>query len=281
MGAGIAQVCAGAGYGVFLTDADRESLEKALGAIRWSLDKFAAKGLLKEDPAVVMGRIAAVPGIEKACDCRWVIEAVYEDEALKQSLFAELDRLTPSDSILATNTSSIPVTRLAQAARYPARILGLHFFGPVPFMGLVEVVKGAQTSPEVFDRGVAFIRSLGKKPVKVQQDIPGFVMNRIFSAAFRECCDLVAAGTASVEDIDEGMRLAYGWNIGPFEIADNAGLDTFLRVGRSLEALGAGHLAERSGLVERMVAAGRLGRKTGQGFYRYDAKGRRTPGETA
>jgi 3-hydroxybutyryl-CoA dehydrogenase len=278
MGAGIAQVCAQAGYRVYLTDAARASLDKALGAIRWSLDKLASKGLLKEAPDLVMQRITGEPDVEKARDCEWVIEAVYEDEALKKRLFKDLDALAPPATILATNTSSIPVTRLARATRNPSRVLGLHFFGPVPFMGLVEVVKGELTSAEVFGRGVEFVRSLGKKPVKVQRDIPGFVMNRIFSAAFRECCDLVSEGIAEIEEIDEGMRLAYGWNIGPFEIADNAGLDTFLRVGRSLEALGAVHLAERSGLVESRVKAGRLGRKSGRGFYRYDENGRKIPG---
>jgi 3-hydroxybutyryl-CoA dehydrogenase len=280
MGAGIAQVCAQAGYRVFLTDSDRAALERALGAIRWSLDKFGSKGLLTEDPGAVMLRIAGEPDLAKARACQWVIEAVWEDEALKKELFKELDGLAPPEAVLATNTSSIPVTRLAGATANPARVLGLHFFGPVPFMGLVEVVQGEHTSAAVFTRGVEFIRSLGKKPVKVQKDIPGFVMNRIFSAAFRECCELVAGGIASVEDIDEGMRLAYGWNIGPFEIADNAGLDTFLRVGRSLEALGADHLTEQSGLIERMVGAGRLGRKAGRGFYRYDEKGRKLPGQT-
>jgi 3-hydroxybutyryl-CoA dehydrogenase len=278
MGAGIAQVCAQAGYRVFLTDAERARLEKALEAIRWSLEKFAVKGLLKEDPRRIGERISGEAGVEKAGACGWVIEAVYEDEALKKDLFRQLDGLAPPEAVIATNTSSIPVTRLARATGTPSRVLGLHFFGPVPFMGLVEVVKGEETSAEVFDRGVAFVRSLGKKPVKVLRDIPGFVMNRIFSAAFRECCELVAGGVAEVEDIDEGMRLAYGWNIGPFEIADNAGLDTFLRVGRSLEALGAGGLAERSGLIARHVNAGRLGRKSGHGFYRYDENGRRIPG---
>ena len=227
----------------------------------------------------MFARIEAVPGIDKAAECGWVVEAVFEDEALKRRLFEQLDRLAAPQAILATNTSSIPITRLAESTRSPGRVLGLHFFGPVPFMGLVEVVKGEHTSEEVFAAGVAFVRSIGKKPVAVRRDIPGFVMNRIFSAAFRECCELVTEGIATVADIDEGMRLAYGWNIGPFEIADNAGLDTFLRVGRSLQALGAGHIADQGGLVEALVKDGRLGRKTGQGFYRYDEKGRKLPPE--
>jgi 3-hydroxybutyryl-CoA dehydrogenase len=278
MGAGIAQACAQSGYRVHLHDAAPAALERAVAAIRWSLEKFDAKGLLREPAAQVLARIAPAADFEAAAACGWIIEAVYEDEALKKELFRELDGRMSPEALLATNTSSIPVTRLAEAVSRPERVLGLHFFGPVPFMGLVEVVRGEKTSDEAFEAGAAFVRSLGKKPVLVRRDIPGFVMNRIFSAAFRECCEIVAAGIASVPDIDEGMRLAYGWNIGPFEIADNAGLDTFLRVGRSMESLGAGHLAERTGLIARRVAAGRLGRKAGRGFYRYDEKGRKLPG---
>jgi 3-hydroxyacyl-CoA dehydrogenase len=146
-------------------------------------------------------------------------------------------------------------------------------------MALVEVVKGEKTSPEIFERGVAFVHSLGKTPVRVQRDLPGFVMNRIFSAALREAVDLVDQGIATPEDVDLGMRLGYGWNAGPFEIADNAGLDTCARVGQSMRALGAEHLAPSSNLMERMVADGRLGRKVGKGFYRYSPEGKRLPWE--
>ena len=146
-------------------------------------------------------------------------------------------------------------------------------------MRLVEVVKGEKTSAEVFERGVSFVQSLGKTPLRVQRDIPGFVMNRIFSAAFREAVELVEQGIATPEDIDVGMRLGYGWTVGPFEIADIAGLDTVARVGRSMQALGAKHLALTSDLIERMVADGCLGRKVGKGFYRYSPEGKRLPRE--
>jgi 3-hydroxybutyryl-CoA dehydrogenase len=275
MGAGIAQVCAQAGYAVHLTDVDRAVVDKALRAMRRSVEKLSAKGLVNDSPAQVLARLTPEKDLSCAGQVDWVIEAVWEEEQLKREIFQELDRLARPATPLATNSSSIPITRLAATTKHPERMLGLHFFGPVPLMRLVEVIKGEKTSQDVFERGVAFVRSVGKTPVRVQRDIPGFVMNRIFSAAFREAVDLVEQGIVSPEDIDVGMRLGYGWTAGPFEIADNAGLDTIARVGRSIQALGADHLAFTSDLIERMVAEGRLGRKVGKGFYNYDAEGKR------
>jgi 3-hydroxybutyryl-CoA dehydrogenase len=279
MGSGIAQVSAQAGYQVYLMDVQTEITDRALKDIRWSVEKLATKGLLKEPSEEVIARISAEKDLSSASKVDWVIEAALEDEGLKGKIFQELDRISRPETPLATNTSSIPITRLAEHTRRSDRVLGLHFFGPVPLMKLVEVVKGEKTSPEIFERGVAFVQSLGKTPVRVQRDIPGFVMNRIFSAAFREAVDLVDQGIVSPEDVDVGMRLGYGWNAGPFEIADNAGLDTCARVGQSMKTLGAGHLAPSSNLIERMVVEGRLGRKTGKGFYRYSPEGKRLPWE--
>jgi len=275
MGSGIAQVCAQSGYRVILMDVDETALEKAVRGIKWSLGKFFSKGFLKETPESYMERITTVVDLDVSAEVDWVIEAAFEDENLKKQIFKKLDRLTPSHIPLATNTSSIPISRLAKYTGTPERVLGLHFFGPVPFMGLVEVIKGEKTSEEVYNQGAEFVKSLGKTPVKVNKDIPGFVMNRIFGAAFRECVDLVADGIASPEDIDIGMRLGYGWNIGPFEIADNAGLDTFARVGEAMLALGEDHLVAKSDLVMKMVKEGRLGKKVGEGFYRYTKDGKK------
>jgi 3-hydroxybutyryl-CoA dehydrogenase len=277
MGSGIAQVCAQNGYSVHLMDVKPEALEKAKRQIRWSLEKLSAKGTLQESPGTVLERIATEANLTSAAMANWVIECALEIAELKYDVFRELDRLAPIETPLATNTSSIPITRIAKATRNPERVLGIHFFGPVPLMDLVEVVKGEKTSLEVFEQGVDFVRSLGKTPVRVHRDIPGFVMNRVFSAAFREAVDLVDQGVVSVEDVDIGMRLGYGWSSGPFEVADNAGLDTFLLVSQFMKSMDEKHLFSNSKLIEEMVEQGRLGRKAGKGFYGYTAEGKRIP----
>jgi 3-hydroxybutyryl-CoA dehydrogenase len=278
MGAGIAQVCAQVGYRVSLMDVKDEALEKAESVIRGSVEKFSAKGIVKESIETIMERLTPVKDLDAATDADLVIESILEIEDLKKKIFVELDQYARTEIPLATNTSSIPITRLAEATQHPERILGLHFFGPVPLMGLVEVVKGEKTSEECFNRGIDFVESLGKKPVRVNRDVPGFVMNRIFAAAFSEAVDLVADGIATPEDVDIGMKLGYGWNAGPFEIADNAGLDTFALVTAFMKAIGETDLSPRSDLVQKMVGQGRLGRKVGHGFYRYTAEGKRIPG---
>ncbi|NWG01671.1 MAG: 3-hydroxyacyl-CoA dehydrogenase family protein [Syntrophaceae bacterium] len=279
MGSGIAQVSAQAGYQVRLMDIQTSIIDKALMDIRWSLERFEAKGILKESAKEILGRISGEKDLSSASDVDWIIEAAWEKEDLKRRIFQELDQLAQPNTPLTTNTSSIPINRLAENTRRPERVFGLHFFGPVPLMGLVEVIKGEKTSQEIFEKGIAFVQSLGKTPIRVERDIPGFVMNRIFSAAFREAVDLVDQGIVSPEEVDLGMRLGYGWKAGPFEIADNAGLDTCAQIGQAMRVLGAGYLAPRSNLIDRMVAQGRLGRKSGKGFYRYSLEGKRMPWE--
>jgi 3-hydroxyacyl-CoA dehydrogenase len=279
MGSGIGQVCAQAGYKVHLMDVKAEALDRAMSEIKWSLGKLGSKGLLKDTPAEIIERITPEQDLRSATEASWIIEAVLEVEDLKKQLFKELDQLAPPRTPLATNTSYIPITRIAGATQHPERVLGLHFFGPVPLMGLVEVIQGEKTSLAISERGVAFVKSLGKTPVRVHKDIPGFVMNRVFSAAFREAVDLVAEGIATPEDIDVGMRLGFGWNAGPFEIADNSGLDTSVLIGQTMKALGEKSLIPRSDLIEQMVKEGRLGRKVGKGFYRYTPDGKRLPWE--
>jgi len=275
MGTGIAQVCAASGRRVHLMDVSSPALEKARQAMEFSLGKLAAKGVIKQSPEQVLARVSFEPDLTAAARADWIIEAALEKEALKQELFAELGRLAPASTPMGSNTSSIPIGRLAQATAHPERVLGLHFFGPVPLMGLVEVVKAEATSEEVFARSMEFVRSLGKTPVQVRRDLPGFVMNRVFAAALSEAMDLVADGVTTPEDLDAGMRLGYGWNAGPFEIADNAGLDTVALIDEFLRTQGEDRLVSRSGLAQRLVAQGRLGRKVGKGFYRYTPEGKR------
>jgi len=277
MGCGIGQVCAQAGYRVHLMDIKAEVLDKAMSEIQWSLGKLGSKGLLKDSPQTVLDRITPEKDLSSATEVGRVIEAAFETVDLKLEIFKELDRLAAPETPLASNSSFIPPTRIAQATKHPERVLGLHFFGPVPLMRMVEVIKGEKTSPEAFEAGVAFVQSLGHTPIRVQKDIPGFALNRIFSAAFREAVNLVADGVATPEDIDAGMELGYGWNVGPFVIADNSGLDTQVLIGQTMAELGLEGFASRSDLIPQMVKEGRLGRKAGKGFYRYTEDGKRLP----
>ena len=279
MGGGIAQVCASYGHDVWLTDSNAEALAKGVDGIKWSLNKLASKGYLPMEPETVMERLHPVNDLSPASDADWIIEAVVEVEDLKKGLFRELDKLAQPDTPIGSNTSSIPISRLASVVSRPERVLGMHFFGPVPFMGVVEVVKGEKTDEAIFQRGVEFVKGLGKTPVRVRRDIPLFVMNRIFSAAFNEAINLVAEGVASVEDVDVGMRQGYGWAAGPFEVADNAGVDIYDMVFTVMQSVGETRLSSGPGMeiIKDMVAQGRLGRKTGKGFYDYTPDGKRVP----
>jgi 3-hydroxybutyryl-CoA dehydrogenase len=277
MGGGIAQVCAQGGYTVYLQDMNAEAIDKTMAMVKWSVEKLASKDRIKDDARTVLSRINIAKDLSVASRCQWIIEAVFEDEKLKKDLFKKLDAECPVETIIASNTSSIPITRLASDTRHPERVVGLHFFGPVPMMKLVEVIKGDKTSDAVFKKSVDFVNSINQYPVKVMKDIPGFIMNRISGAAFREALSLVEDGIASVEDVDKGMRYGFNWNIGPFEIADNAGIDTYVRVGAAFKALGAGEFAPTSDLMVKLVKAGRLGRKVGKGFYDYTQDGKQIP----
>lgn len=270
MGSGIAQACAQSGIEVILNDVSREALEKAIKSISWSVGKFVEKGKLKEDQRTILERIETTANWFKAGEAEMAIEAVFENLDAKQEVFKRLEKACEPDILLATNTSAIPITQIAAVTERPERVLGLHFFNPAPMMQAVEVVRGIATSEDTMQKGVAFIRSLGKEPIRVESDTPGFLLNRINLISYVEAIRLLEQGVGTVEDIDKGVRLAFGRRMGPFETGDLVGLDV------SLGALSAIYEDSKDiryyppQMLRRKVKAGQLGRKTGQGWYRYD-----------
>jgi 3-hydroxybutyryl-CoA dehydrogenase len=264
MGSGIAQVVAAAGCRVSLHDAAPGATERALGTIRKSLVKLAEKG--GPDPDEVLARIAVVDDLVPA---DLMIEAVVEDAAVKEEIFFRADQILPSDAILASNTSSIPITSLAADTIRPDRVIGMHFFNPVPVLRLVEVVRGRDTSDETVDAIVAFAEELGKVPA-LANDFPGFVSNRILMPFINEAVWALHDGVAEAEAIDTIAKLGFAHPLGPLALADLIGLDTCVAIMEVLhEGLGDEKYAPCPLLRDHMEA-GRLGRKSGEGFYRYD-----------
>ncbi len=269
MGSGIAQVFAAAGRQVYLGDRDEPSLQRGLAIIGKSLDRLIKKGTL--DSAArqqVLGRIrGAVAGLPLS-ECALAVEAVPERLDLKKAVLQELDRALPPDAILATNTSSISITELAAATGRPGRVVGMHFMNPVPVMPLVEVVRGLETSEETVSAVMEEARALGKTPVLVE-DRPGFVSNRVLLPMINEAVFALQEGVATRESIDTVMKLGMNHPIGPLALADLIGLDVCLDI---LEVLHRGFGDDKyrpCPLWRQMVVAGRLGRKSGRGFYEY------------
>ena len=270
MGAGIAQVFARHGHAVYLVDVRPSILEHAKARIRRSLERQARKGVLgTDDPGVVLDRIVLASDAEAAVSSvDIVVEAVVEDLVVKRRVFEALGGAAPRGAVLASNTSSIPIAELAAATAHPERVIGLHFFNPVPVMRLVEVVCGRATSGETLDRVLAWARALGKEPVRVR-DAPGFVSNRVLMPMINEACFCVMEGVATAEDVDRVMTLGMRHPMGPLALADLIGLDVCLSI---LEVLYGGFGNDKyrpCPLLEEMVAAGRLGCKSGRGFYEY------------
>ena len=268
MGAGIAQVAAQSGVSVVLIDVDPQFVQKGLAGIRAQLDKAVGKGKLAAGEAqAALSRLRA-GGYGDAREAHFAVEAVTESEAVKKKVFAELARALPESAVLATNTSSIPITRIAASVVRPERVIGMHFMNPVPVMQLVEIIRGAQTSDDTYAATRGLAEKMGKTTV-LSRDMPGFIVNRILIPMLNEACFALQEGLASAEDIDTAMKLGTNVPMGPLALADFIGLDTCLSIAEVLHK-GLGDDKYRPApLLRQHVDAGWLGRKSKRGFYRY------------
>jgi 3-hydroxybutyryl-CoA dehydrogenase len=275
MGSGIAQVCAQKGMSVVISDVSEAVLDKALKTIRWSVSKFIEKGKVKEDLETVMGRVKASTGLEAAAEAELIIEAVFEKIEVKHAVLKKIDPLVSDRTVLASNTSAIPISGIAAAMSHPENFIGLHFFNPVPLMDVVEVIKGIASSDRALEYGADFVRFLGKEPILVQRDIAGFILNRINMLSNLEAYRLVEQGVATPEDIDKGMRLAFGRKMGPFETSDLVGLDVQLMAYTNVYEEERDIRFYPPSVLRQKVLAGHLGRKSGKGWYEYHPDGSR------
>ncbi|ANB60978.1 3-hydroxybutyryl-CoA dehydrogenase [Anoxybacteroides amylolyticum] len=270
MGSGIAQVCAMAGYDVFLHDLQEAYVERGLATIRKNLTRQVEKGkMTEEEKANILQRITPSVDLHNAREVDLVIEAVVENMEVKTKLFAQLDEITPPDTILATNTSSLPITEIAAATKRPEKVIGMHFMNPVPVMKLVEIIRGLATAPEVYETIEAMTRKLNKVPVEVN-DFPGFISNRILMPMINEAIYALYEGVATKEAIDEVMKLGMNHPMGPLTLADFIGLDTCLYIMETLHEGFGDDKYRPCPLLRKYVKAGWLGRKTGKGFYTYE-----------
>ena len=269
MGAGIAQVCLQAGLEVVGREVSPELGEKARERIDHYLSRGVEKGrLTQEDKDGALDRLTLVTELADLGSCQLVIEAAFEDLEVKRELFAELERSVEPEAILATNTSALSVTEIAAATTSPERVVGMHFFNPAPVLPLVEVIRTAHTSDEIFDTAYAFAERIGKEPVACN-DTPGFIVNRILIPLLNDCVRVLDESRVTPEDVDRAMRFGVNWPIGPCALIDLIGIDVHVHASEALHAaLGEERMAPPERLLQ-MQQAGHLGRKTGRGFYDY------------
>lgn len=270
MGSGIAQVCAQAGFEVKLNDIKQEFFERGLGVITKNLSRDVEKGRKTEDEkAAVLSRISMSLDLQDASDVDIIIEAAVENMEIKQSIFKQLDGIAPAHAILATNTSSLPITEIAAVTKRPEQVIGMHFMNPVPVMKLVEIIRGLATTDEVYKAVEGMTVKLSKTPVEVN-DFPGFISNRILLPMINEAIYALYEGVATKEAIDDVMKLGMNHPMGPLTLADFIGLDTCLYIMEILhEGLGDSKYRPCP-LLRKYVAAGWLGKKSGRGFYVYE-----------
>ena len=271
MGNGIAQVAAQAGYQVIMRDIEDRFVDNGLKAIEKFLSKSVEKGKMTEEQKKgVTGRIKGTTRMEELKNADLVIEAVFEDLAVKKDLFKQLDELTRKDAILTSNTSSMSITEIAVATKRPEKVAGMHFFNPAPLMRLVEVIRGFHTSDETVRTVMEITRKMGKEPVEVKKDTPGFIVNRLMIPHFIEAIRMLEEGVATAEDIDKAIKLGLNYPMGPFELMDLTGIDIAHHVTEYFyKELNKESKWSIPPLMKTMLRAGRLGRKTGGGWYKY------------
>ncbi|MEU9121882.1 3-hydroxyacyl-CoA dehydrogenase family protein [Streptomyces sp. NPDC048506] len=270
MGSGIAQVSAQAGWDVVLRDVTDEALARGKGGIEASYEKFVSKGkLAASDAEQALARITTTTDLEAAADADIVVEAVFERIEVKREIFQALDKLVKDEAVLASNTSAIPITKIAAATSRPERVVGTHFFSPVPMMQLCELVRGYKTSDETLATAREFAESVGKTCVVVNRDVAGFVTTRLISALVVEAAKLYESGVASAEDIDTACKLGFGHAMGPLATADLTGIDILLHATDNIYTESQDEKFAPPEIMRRMVDAGDIGRKSGQGFYEH------------
>ena len=270
MGSGIAQVSAQAGYDVVLRDVTDEALARGLGGISASYEKFVAKGKLTAAEAeAALARIATTTDLDAVGEADIVVEAVFERIEVKQEIFRALDKIAKQDAVLASNTSAIPITKIAAVTERPERVVGTHFFSPVPMMQLCELVRGYKTSDETLARAKAFAEEIGKTTITVNRDVAGFVTTRLISALVVEAAKLYESGVATAEDIDIACKLGFGHAMGPLATTDLTGVDILVHATGNIYTETQDEKFAPPEIMRRMVDAGVLGRKTGEGFYTY------------
>jgi 3-hydroxybutyryl-CoA dehydrogenase len=270
MGSGIAQVAAQAGWEVALRDVTDAALTRGTDAIKSSYDKFVSKGKLEaKDAEAALARISTTTDLDVAAEAEIVVEAVFEKLDVKHEIFRALDGLVQDETVLASNTSAIPITKIAAVTSRPERVVGTHFFSPVPMMALCELVRGYKTSDETLARAREFAESVGKTCIVVNRDVAGFVTTRLITALVVEAAKLEESGVASAEDIDLACKLGFGHAMGPLATADLTGVDILLHAADNIYTESQDEKFAAPEQMRRMVDAGDIGRKSGQGFYKH------------